>query len=233
VGNRAVFVVQVIFVVLSAIALYWLKNPGLLRVGIGTDKALSLLRGKDLEYVRNDRYTNGTSVVRAKGRGLKYSFNSQEYNRGWAAFDRSDFTGAELAFRGIVAKTPDETDAALSLGTALYQQGRYQESEGVFRKVLEQDPQFSNTRAALGATLGAQGRYLDAIEQYSLAIGEDPTFALSYYGRGVSYSHVGNRAAAEADLRKTLDLLPAEAGLAAMAREKLATLAKQSDGARN
>ena len=56
---------------------------------------------------------------------------------------------------------------------------------------------------------------------------------MSYFGRGVAYYRIGKRVEAEADLKKTLDLLPATAELAAEAREQLATLAKESAGARN
>jgi len=50
---------------------------------------------------------------------------------------------------------------------------------------------------------------------------------------GEDHSHVGKRVAAEADLQKALDLLPATAELAIMAREQLTVLAKQPAGTRN
>jgi predicted Zn-dependent protease len=233
VGNRLVFAVQAICVVVAAVALYELKYSGQWGLGISTDKALALFSGKDLEYEGGVRHQNGTRDVRSKGPALKYSVNSPAYGSALAALDRSDFTGAERALRDILTRTPDEPSTALALGTTLYLQRRYEESAGVFQKLLEQEPHFPNVRAALGATLEAQGRHTDSIEQYSLALGDDPTFALSYYGRGVSYSHIGKRVEAEADLKKTLDLLPATAELATMAREQLAALAKQSAGARN
>ena len=230
--NRSVFAVQVICVVVAAVALYQLKYPGQWGVGIGTDKVLALVRGKDFEYERSVRHQNGAANIHSKGPALRYSSNRPAYGSANAALDRSDFTQAEHAFRDILARTPDEGSAALGLGTTLFMQHRYDESAGVFRTLLEQEPHFPNVRAGLGAALEAQGRHSDAIEQYSLALEDDPTFALSYYGRGVSYSHVGKLVEAEADLKKTLDLLPATAELAAMAREQLTKLAKEPATAR-
>ena len=232
-GNKLVFAVQAVCVVVAAVALYQLKYPGQWSASMGADRALALISGKDLEYERSVRHQNGTWSLRSKGPALKYSFNNAEYGDASAALDRGDFAKAEHAFRDILAKTPDEVPAAQGLGTAIYLQRRYEESAGVFRKLLEQEPHFANARAALATVQAAQGRYTDSIEQYSLALGDDPTFALSYYGRGVSYARIGKRVEAEADLKKTLDLLPATADLATMAREQLAALAKQSAGARN
>ena len=230
-GNRLVFAVQAICVVLAAVALYQLKYPRQWGVGTGTDKALALFSGKDFEYERSVRHQDGTSDFRSKGPPLKYSSNRPAYGSALAAVDRSDFAEAEHTYRDILAKTPDEVHAAQGLGTVLYLQRRYEESATVFRKLSEQEPQFGNARVGLATALAAQGRYTGSIEQYSLAIGDDPTFALSYYGRGMSYSQIGKRVEAEADLKKTLDLLPETAELAAMAREQLAKLAKGSAAA--
>ncbi len=232
-GNRLVFAVQAICVVVAAVALYQLKYSGQWGVGIGTDKAFALFSGKDFEYQRSVRHQNGSRDVRSKGRALKYSFNSLDYADAFAAIDRGDFARAEHTFRDILAKTPDEVSAGQGLGTVLFLQRRYEESAGVFRHLLEQEPHFANARSGLASALAAQGRYTDSIEQYSLALGDDPTFAMSYFGRGVAYYRIGKRVEAEADLKKTLDLLPATAELAAEAREQLATLAKESAGARN
>ena len=232
-GNRSIFAVQVICAVLAAVALYQLKYPGQWGVGIGIDNALALFSGKDFKYERSVRHQNGTSDFRSKGPPLKYSSNGPEYGDAMAASDRGDFAKAEHTYRDILAKTPDEVSAAQGLATVVYLQHRYEESAGVFRKLLEQEPHFVNARAGLATALAAQGRYTDSIEQYSLAIGDDPTFAMSYYSRGLTYYRIGKRVEAEADLKKTLDLLPATADLATMAREQLAKLAKDSATARN
>ena len=232
-GNRLAFVAQVIFIVVAAALLCWLKYPGLRGFGTSTERLLGLFSGKDIEYERITRYPSGVGELHSKGPPLKYRFNVAAYGSAMAAVDRNDPASAERAFRDILAKTPDESSAAQGLGTALYLQRRFAESEDVFRKLLEQDPHFPNARAGLGGTLEAQGRHMSSIEQYSLALADDPTFALSYYGRGIAYSHVGKRVAAEADLQKALDLLPATAELAIMAREQLTVLAKQPAGTRN
>jgi superkiller protein 3 len=228
VQNRLVFAVQAICVVLAAVALYELKYPRQWGVGMSTDKALALFSGKDFAYERSARHQDGTADFRTKGPPLKYNFNRTAYGDALAAIDRGDLAKAEHTLQDILAKTPDEVHAAQGLGTVLYLQRRYEESATAFRKLLEQQPQFGNARVGLATALAAQGRYTDSIEQYSLAIGDDPTFALSYYSRGLSYYSIGKRVEAEADMKRTLDLLPATADLATMAREKLATLAKES-----
>ena len=175
-------------------------------------------RAKDSEYVRSIENRDGSTQVRTAGAPLRYSNNNQQFDEATALMEQNDFAGAEKTYRAIFAKTPDELAAGQGLATALFHQGRYEDSKEIFQSVLKQDPRFYYARAGLGAVARVQSLYPEAIQQYSLAISENPTFALSYFGRGVSFLYAGKQIEAEADLNKTLELLPATADLAIEAR---------------
>jgi tetratricopeptide (TPR) repeat protein len=184
----------------------------------------------DFEYVRSVRYKDGSGEVLARGTPPKYELNRSELTKAAASLELEDFANAEKTYRGVLARTPDEVLAAGGLGTTLFMERRYDESRDVFQGLLEQDSRSFNARLGLGAVARVQERFADAVEEYSLALQDNPTFALSYFGRGVSYARLGNRAAAEADLNKTLELLPPFTELAHEARACIAELRQESPG---
>ena len=180
--------------------------------------------GYDTEYLRSVKHKDGSTAVESRSAPPKYAINGPELARAWASSDVEDFAGAETTFRGILARTPDEALAAQGLGTTLFFEHRFDESREVFQSLLDQDSHAFTARTGLGAVARVQDRFADAVEEYSLALQDNPTFALSYFGRGVSYLRLGDRAEAEADLSTTVKLLPPYAPLAIQARACLASL---------
>jgi tetratricopeptide (TPR) repeat protein len=190
--------------------------------GIGVWVALYFVReNRDAEYQGSTYHSDGSSTVQSTGAPLRYAHNDSPYREAAGYLSRGDFTRAEMLFRSIVEKTPDELAALQGLATTLFEQRRYDDSRRTFQLILNQDPHFHNARAGLGAIARVRGNFSEAVEQYSLALQENSSFALSYFGRGVSYYNLGSHDEARSDLTRVLQLLPPTAELSIEAKSYL------------
>jgi tetratricopeptide (TPR) repeat protein len=221
----------VVAAALVGAGLGYLKHHGL--KGIGVSRVSSLFAAKDLAYQGTVKHPDASVSLRSSAPPLKYAFNNREYRAALAATDASQYATAEKALRDILARTEDEASAEVALGTVLYLQRRNDESWTVFHKLLEQNPHSSDARVGLGEVDAVLGHCLDAVEEYSLALKENPNFALSYFGRGECNFRLGKRAEAEADMKKTVVLLPESAELAIEARAYLSRIGKDRANTQN
>lgn len=186
--------------------------------GVGSDFLRVISATKDSKYMGSDIRSDGSSSVREAGAAIRHAENRQRLADAGKLASGEDYSKAESLYREILKATPDESIAKHELGTVLFFQRRYDESKIVYEELLRQDPTFVNAQNGLGAISRVQRRYFDAIEHYSLVIESKPNSALAHYGRGVSYFHIRKFKEAEADLRRTKDLLPKESDMSIEAR---------------
>jgi tetratricopeptide (TPR) repeat protein len=105
--------------------------------------------------------------ARAKPRPSSAALSA--FERGNAAFDHSDWAGAERAYREALIHQPDYTLARYNYGLLLLTTQRPVEAERELITVLAADPDLASARLNLGTALHLQRRYAEADEQFRLA----------------------------------------------------------------
>jgi tetratricopeptide (TPR) repeat protein len=210
-------ILGVLTIGLTAALLEW-SGSGDESTGGGSDFLRFTSATKDSRYIGSEIRSDGSSSVRETGIAIRHAENRQRIADAGKFASREDYSKAESLYREILQATPDESIAKHELGTVLFFQRRYAESKIVYEDLLRQDPRFIRAQNGLGAISRVQGRYFDAIGHYSLVIESNPSSALAHYGRGVSYFNIGKFKEAEADLRRTKDLLPKESDMSIEAR---------------
>ncbi len=121
---------------------------------------------------------------------------------------------AAAAYNQVPVKSPMRPLADLHRIGAL-QAGSHKElAEQLIRRKLEKAPRDSRMLRWLARILRQRGDFKDAISYYDKAINEIKTPKLSdweiYFVRGVTHQEMGNWPAAEADMKKALEISPAE-----------------------
>lgn len=104
------------------------------------------------------------------------------------------FDKAYEAFRKVLEKDPQNTDAKISLGICMVESGSFNPMDGILliREVLEVEP--TNTRAILqlGHFSIQSGQYENAIERYKQAYFVDTTQKEMFFYVGDTYAKMGN-----------------------------------------
>ncbi|HMC27829.1 MAG TPA: tetratricopeptide repeat protein, partial [Verrucomicrobiae bacterium] len=115
---------------------------------------------------------------------------------------------AASLIREQIKKTPQDSQSHLILGVILKKQKKNDESRKAFEKALELNPQNVVAIDQL-ADLDLEARAFSAVHQRADALlQKDPKFAAAYFIHGRSYVVEKNSAAAEAALRKAIELDP-------------------------
>lgn len=129
-------------------------------------------------------------------------------DRGVVAFTEGRFEDAAAAFGQAVAALPDDAEAHLNLGSALYRLERLDEAEASYRRALELDPERVLAYFNLGTLLARRGLRDEAHEQYRQALARDPKHLEARFNLANSSLTLGDFEAAEADFRLVVELAP-------------------------
>ncbi|MEA1674349.1 tetratricopeptide repeat protein [Nitrospirillum sp. BR 11163] len=96
---------------------------------------------------------------------------------GMAAHRAGDLTGAEVAYRSVLARSPGDVDALHLLGVVLMQDGRAEEGAGLLRRAVAADPAFAQAHNSLGGALRATGDLPGALAAFTRATDLAPDYA--------------------------------------------------------
>lgn len=99
---------------------------------------------------------------------------------------------AERLFREILAKEPDNLDAAVSLANVYYDLERPADAIPLYEKFLAKNPDEASVRTDLATMYLYTKRTDDAIREYQKVIAAKPDFVNAYYNLGNAYHASGD-----------------------------------------
>ncbi|MDZ7814749.1 MAG: tetratricopeptide repeat protein [Planctomycetota bacterium] len=108
---------------------------------------------------------------------------SDEFKKGIAALNRSDYYTAIAHFSNAIENTPSSA-AYLNRGNAKFELGRHEEAIKDYDEAIRLDPKYAAAYNNRGAANVKLGRHKDALSDYDEAIKLDPKYALAYRNRG-------------------------------------------------
>ncbi len=91
---------------------------------------------------------------------------------------------AEVVYRQIIAKNPNDAYAQTQLGDVLRELKRYSEAEDAYRQAIASDSNYANAYSRLGSLLRKLERYTEAEDAYRESIDKDPNDAFAYFRFG-------------------------------------------------
>lgn len=92
-----------------------------------------------------------------------------EYERANRLVEAGRFAEALPLYEAVLARDPDDLNALINLGSALYRCGRTAEAADCYRRVLARDPTAARAHMNLAIVLQAGGAAADAIAHYRAA----------------------------------------------------------------
>jgi tetratricopeptide (TPR) repeat protein len=130
------------------------------------------------------------------------------YLLGHVYLSKGDSAKAAAAFERALALRPADVPALVWLAEARLNEGRLQDAESLFLKALSLQP---SAAAAFGAGRAALARqaYRQAVEQFERALTLQSSADAVHYPLSMAYRALGDRANAEAHLRKRGEVWPA------------------------
>jgi tetratricopeptide (TPR) repeat protein len=155
------------------------------------------------------------------------SAKPQTYEAARKDYQADRFGDAERILSAILTKSPDNIQARLLLGWALWSQGRYDEALPAFKRVLHDapatraptwderaafnlprdvglidNPDLPEARQGLGWTYFKKGWFRSALAQFELLQARFPQWDDPYLGRGYAVLALGQPDRAQADFRE-------------------------------
>lgn len=115
---------------------------------------------------------------------------------------------AELIYRNILRKRPNDVDALHLLGVLCHQLGHYDSAIKYIRKALKLDAGFAEAYNNLGNVIRDKGEIDDAETYYQKALQIDPNFAIAYNNLGSIYTEKKLPDKAIFFLKKALEINP-------------------------
>jgi Tfp pilus assembly protein PilF len=115
---------------------------------------------------------------------------SELFYRGRALEDE-DLAAAESAYRAVLARAPDYTDASLNLGGILMDTERFDGAIAVYRDALRYKPNDPVLLFNLGVALEDSGRFREALRSYELCVEHDPDFADAHFNAARIHEELG------------------------------------------
>jgi Flp pilus assembly protein TadD len=104
---------------------------------------------------------------------------------------------------------PEDLEARLQLGNALYDLESFAEAAVHYRLYLEKHPENPDVRTDLGTSLHRTGRHEDAVREFRKAIEYAPTHLNAHYNLGVVLANeLNDQAGAAAAWKRVLELAP-------------------------
>lgn len=120
-----------------------------------------------------------------------------------------DLVAAERHFGAAAGQAPDSAEAQFYLGLVLLRQKRYEDAIDCFILALHYRPGFVEARFQLGLARFHREQFDDAIDCFRTVIEHKPDYADAHCNLGyVLYKHLEDLDAAEAHLRRALELDP-------------------------
>lgn len=126
----------------------------------------------------------------------------------WYSLANLDFPGAVKAFRSIVQRYPQETEAYARLGHLLRGEEQYEEAISVLKAGLAVDPEAQDVYNALGGIYSQLGRHEDAIAMLERYSSLAPNEANAYDSLGLAHDWAGRPEVAEHYFRRALEIQP-------------------------
>ena len=123
-------------------------------------------------------------------------------------YKTGDLQQAELLYKDILKKQPNNVDVLCLLGISSFQLGENDSAIKHFKKALELDPNLADAHYNLGIILQDKGQLDEAITCYQKAVQIDPAFALAYNNLGNAFQDKGQLDEAITYLRKAIQLDP-------------------------
>lgn len=105
-------------------------------------------------------------------------------------------------------QAPRSLEVQVTLGNILCEAGRSDEAIACYERVLSVRPDIAPVHGNLANVLRQAGRIDEALTHYHKALSLAPDYAESHYDLGIAHEALGDRAAAEASLRKALEVDP-------------------------
>lgn len=115
---------------------------------------------------------------------------------------------AELSFRSLLEKAPEDPRAWLGLGLAHLSQGELQEARAALEEALKWNADSVDARTALGVVYDRLGEYERGRAELRAALEKEPTHFQAINNLGVSHLERGELVEAEEMFRRALALAP-------------------------
>lgn len=127
-----------------------------------------------------------------------------------AAFflQRGDLRQAEIVFREVLRRDPDNFEANDALAAILRQRGRPAEAVLFYEQALRINPGDAIARSNYGGVLDALGRREEALDQYEWALAIQPGFADAILNRAAALCALGRPGEALESLERLLTAQP-------------------------
>ena len=118
------------------------------------------------------------------------------------------YAEAELIYRQILDRRPDDAEVMSRLGAALAAQGRLDEMLSTLQRAVEIDPGLVEAHNNLGAGFRLQGRLDDAVAASRRALAINPDHVSAHVNLGAALQGLGRIDDAVASYRKAITLKP-------------------------
>lgn len=113
---------------------------------------------------------------------------------------------AEIVYRKVIHRDPEDLVARLSLANLLYQQGQFEQAEAAYQEVIRLDPLSLQGHLGLADVLYQEGLFTKAEIAYRAVLDIDPEHIDTYLGLGNTIHRQGRWLVAEAVWRSALRL---------------------------
>lgn len=115
---------------------------------------------------------------------------------------------AEAEYRKTLEIEPEHADALNNLGTLERIRGNRDGAVELFQRAIAADSEHRDAHLNLAAVYNALGREEDSLKAYERVVAIEPFNEYAYWRLGYAYHRAGNRAKAEAVIRKWLEHRP-------------------------
>ena len=159
--------------------------------------------------------------------------------QGARALEDGRYDDAQTAFRGVIAREPDNADALRRLGAIAFMGGRHDDAFGLLELSIGLAPDNADAHNNLAAILQSRGESAEAEVHFRRALELTPDDGDINFNLGLILLERGNRAAARLCFVEAVRLLPDDAdayynlGLASHGDAQAALAAQESAIARN
>jgi len=169
----------------------------------GRDARLDYALGLSRQHLFGDAATEFQNLVK------EYPEWDQAWlNYGRFLLDNQAYPEAEAAFRTALRLAPDSVNGQFYLGVVPFQRGDYSEAAAHFREAARLKPDHAMAYYNLGHCLKRLIDLPGALAAFREAVRCQPNMANAHTNLGVLLAEQGNKAAAVAELRLSLDLNP-------------------------
>ena len=124
--------------------------------------------------------------------------------------NKGDLPGAEVGFRKLVKKYPDDTFGHYQLGNVLFRQGKKEDAIKEYQQAIRLDSKYAIAYNAIGQVMASQEHWDDAIGQYQKALKINSEYGEALTNMALSFLGKGNTQEAIASLEKAQKVFNAQ-----------------------